>query len=198
MKQAFLTVLAALCTTTAFAQSASQAQRQFEAGNYQQAVEGVTPDSDPALVFTAAQSYQKLGQNDQAMEAYGFLAARGEGDPWHDIGVSGQQLMNGDAGGATASARQAVAAGGSMAEAHFQLGLALAKSQNWSEAAAEFDQVTTLDAANAYAYYYGGLMHYRANRPDRMANRFERFLQLAPNAPERPEVTQIMSTIRGR
>ena len=85
-----------------------------------------------------------------------------------------------------------------MAEAHFQLGLALAKSQNWSEAAAEFDKVNELDPANAYAYYYGGLMHYRANRPDRMANRFERFLALAPNAPERPEVTQIMSTIRGR
>jgi len=198
MKQAFLTALAALCASTAFAQNASQAQRQFEAGNYQQAVEGVTPDSDPALVFTAAQSYQKLGQNDQALQAYGFLASRGEGDPWHDIGVSGQQLLNGDVGGATASARQAVGSGGGMAEAHFQLGLALAKSQNWSEAAAEFDKVNELDPANAYAYYYGGLMHYRANRPDRMANRFERFLALAPNAPERPEVTQIMSTIRGR
>jgi len=42
------------------------------------------------------------------------------------------------------------------------------------------------------------LMHYRANRPDRMANHFEQFLKLAPEAPERPEVTQIMKTVRGR
>jgi hypothetical protein len=49
----------------------------------------------------------------------------------------------------------------------------------------------------AYAHYYAGLMHYRAKQPDRMAIRFERFLQLAPDAPERPEVLQIMRTIRG-
>jgi hypothetical protein len=41
-------------------------------------------------------------------------------------------------------------------------------------------------------------MHYRANRPDRMANHFEQFLKLAPDAPERPEVMQIMKTVRGR
>ena len=41
-------------------------------------------------------------------------------------------------------------------------------------------------------------MHYRANRPDRMASRFEQFLKLAPEAPERPEVLSIMKTIRGR
>jgi hypothetical protein len=41
-------------------------------------------------------------------------------------------------------------------------------------------------------------MHYRANRPDLMASRFETFLKLAPDAPERAEVTQIMRTVRGR
>ena len=41
-------------------------------------------------------------------------------------------------------------------------------------------------------------MHYRANRPDRMAIHFEQFLKLAPEAPERPEVLQIMRTVRGR
>ena len=49
-----------------------------------------------------------------------------------------------------------------------------------------------------HAQYYGGLMHYRAGRPDRMAARFEQFLRLAPEAPERPEVMQIMKTVRGR
>jgi len=41
-------------------------------------------------------------------------------------------------------------------------------------------------------------MEYRAGRPDRMANHFEAFLRLAPEAPERPEVIQIMRTVRGR
>jgi len=65
-------------------------------------------------------------------------------------------------------------------------------------AAAEFDAAAMLNPTNAYAHYYGGLMHYRANRPDRMAIHFEQFLKLAPDAPERPEVTQIMRTVRGR
>mgnify|MGYP003346377957 CR=1 FL=1 len=47
-------------------------------------------------------------------------------------------------------------------------------------------------------HYYGGLAHYRANRPDRMAIHFEQFLKAAPEAPERAEVTEIMRTVRGR
>ena len=74
----------------------------------------------------------------------------------------------------------------------------LAKQQDWNEGAAAFDRAAELNPSMAYAHYYGGLMHYRANRPDRMANHFEQFLKLAPNAPERPEVLQIMRTVRGR
>ncbi len=51
---------------------------------------------------------------------------------------------------------------------------------------------------NAYAHYYGGMMHYRANRVDRMAVHFEQFLKLAPEAPERPEVLSIMRTLQSR
>ena len=103
-----------------------------------------------------------------------------------------------DTEGALGSARHAVELDGGMAEAHFQLGLVHAKRQEWAPAAAEFDRVTELNPANAYAHYYGGLMQYRASRPDRMANHFEQFLKRAPEAPERPEVMQIMKTVRGR
>ena len=87
---------------------------------------------------------------------------------------------------------------GDLPEAHYQLGLVLAKRQDWRGAAEAFDRAAELNPANAYAHYYGGLMHYRASRPDRMANHFEQFLKLAPEAPERPEVLQIMRTVRGR
>ena len=39
---------------------------------------------------------------------------------------------------------------------------------------------------------------YRVKRADLMAVHFERFLKLAPNAPERAEVESIMRTMRGR
>lgn len=198
MKHIFLSVMLTLTTSTVFAQDTSQVQKLFEAGQYQRVVESAQADSDPAVLYTAAQSHQKLGENDRAMEKYSALAARDESDIWHFIGLSGQQLMQDDVEGALASARHAVEMDGNMADAHYQLGLVLAKRQEWDAAAAEFDRATEINPSYAYAHYYGGLMHYRANRPDRMANHFEQFLKLAPEAPERAEVTQIMRTVRGR
>jgi tetratricopeptide (TPR) repeat protein len=198
MKKTTLTFVLTFTASAVFAQNASQVQKLFEAGEYQRVVDAAQPDADPAVLYTAAQSHQKLGENDQALSTYGALASRDEGDVWHFIGLSAQQLMQDDTDGAVASARQAVEMNGGMAEAHYQLGLVLAKRQEWQAAATEFDRVTEINPSNAYAHYYGGLMHYRANRPDRMANHFEQFLKLAPEAPERPEVTQIMKTVRGR
>ena len=83
-------------------------------------------------------------------------------------------------------------------EAHFQLGLALARQQQWPEAAAEFEAVIQRQPTNAYAHYYAGMMHYRASRIDLMGVHFEQFLKLAPEAPERPEVMSIMRTLQGR
>jgi lipoprotein NlpI len=126
------------------------------------------------------------------------LAARGDDDAWHFIGLSGQQLLDEQAAAALASAQQAVARSPQLADAHYQLGLVQARREDWAAAAAAFDRAAELNPALAYAHYYGGLMHYRAGRPDRMAIHFEQFLKLAPEAPERPEVLQIMKTVRGR
>ena len=198
MKTIFFAVAITCAAATAFAQNAVQALKLFEAGQYQRVVDQASPDADPSVIYTAGQSQQKLGNTDGAVQIYGMLAARGEDDPWHFIGLAGQQLVQEDVDGAAASAQQAVSMNGDLAEAHYQLGLVLAKRQDWANAATEFDRVAEINPSNAYAQYYGGLMYYRASRPDRMANHFEQFLKLAPDAPERAEVTQIMKTVRGR
>ena len=187
-----------LLPALASAQDAAEVRRLFEAGQHQQVVEAASASAAPDVVYTAAQSHQKLGAMDQAREMYTQLAARPDGDAWHFIGLSGEQLLNDDTDAALASARRAVQLDAGLPEAQYQLGLVLAKRQAWAEAAAAFDSAANANPSNAYAHYYGGLMHYRANRPDRMANRFEQFLKLAPEAPERPEVLQIMRTVRGR
>ncbi len=177
-------------------QEAARLQKLFEAGQYQQVVDAATPAAPPETIYLAAQSQQKLGATDQAVELYGRLALRPEGDPWRLIGMSAQQLAQNNVDAALDAARGAVAAADGMAEAHFQLGLVLAKRQDWPGAAAAFDRASELNPSLAYAYYYGGLMQYRAKRIDQMAIRFEQFLKLAPEAPERPEVMQIMKTVR--
>jgi tetratricopeptide (TPR) repeat protein len=179
-------------------QDAAEVRRMFEAGRFQQVVDAAGDAAAPAVIYTAAQSHQKLGATGDARAAYELLATRGEDDPWHFIGLSGQLLLDGQTGPALESARRAVALGPQLADAHYQLGLVQAKREDWRAAAEAFDRAAELNPAVAYAHYYGGLMHYRAGRPDRMAIHFEQFLKLAPEAPERPEVLQIMRTVRGR
>ena len=185
-----------LLPAAVLAQDPGQIQRLFESGKYQQVVESTTPDSPPDVLYTTALSQQKLGAADQAAQTFNRLAEHPEGDPWHFIGLSGRQIVEGNVDAAVASARQAVAAAPDLPMTHFQLGLALARQQQWAPAAAEFDTVREQQPNNAYAYYYGGMMHYRANRVDQMAVNFEQFLKLAPEAPERPEVLSIMKTLR--
>jgi tetratricopeptide (TPR) repeat protein len=193
---ALAVVLAA--ASQAAAQDLSEIRRLFEAGQYSQVVEATTPESDPAVVYTAAQSQQKLGADEAARELYARLAARPEGDPWRLIGASSLAMLDGQNDAAMESAAQAAAAAGDLPEAHYHLGLVHARRQEWNEAAAAFDRAAALNPANAYAHYYGGMMHNRAGRTADMAVHFEQFLKLAPQAPERPEVLQIMRTIRGR
>ena len=198
------TYLVALSLTVlplvAHAQDSAQVKKLFEAGQYEKVIDAAqSTGGGPDVVYAAAQSAQKLGNNDTAREFYNRLSALPEDDAWHSIGLSGLRLLDDQIDAARAAAQQAATQHGEeIPEAYFQLGLVLAKQQDWSGAAAAFDRAAELNPTFAYAHYYAGLMHYRANRPDRMANRFDQFLKLAPNAPERPEVMQIMRTVRGR
>ena len=187
-----------LVPTVALAQDPGQVLRLFEAGQYQQVIDAAGEQAPQAVLYAAAHSHQRLDAIGLARQTYGRLAARGEGDVWRFVGVSGQQLIDGQTDAALESARRAVAMAGGLTEAHYQLGLVLAKREDWRNAAAAFDRAAEISPSHAYAHYYGGLMHYRANRLDRMATHFEQFLKLAPEAPERPEVVQIMRTVRGR
>ena len=196
MKKILIALL--LAPLPVFAQDADDVRRMFEAGRFQQVVEIAGSESSPEVLYTIAQSHQKLGAADQARDIYSQLAGRPEGDAWHHVGDSARKLLDDDVDGALQAARQAVEHGSEMAEGHYQLGLVHAKRQEWREGADAFDRAAQLNPSLAYAHYYGGLMHYRANRPDRMAIHFEQFLKLAPEAPERPEVVQIMRTVRGR
>jgi len=192
-----LTAVVAVLSLTVQAQ-APDVRRQFEAGQYQAIVDAVGPDASPSDQLFAAFSAQKLGATDRMVEFLRRLSDRPEDDSWRFVGMSAGQLIDQQDDAALASAQRAVELNGESAEAHYQLGLVLAKRQDWDGAATAFDRVSTLNPSLAYAYYYGGLSHYRAGRPDQMAVRFEQFLTLAPEAPERPEVVQTMRAIRGR
>ena len=64
------------------------------------------------------------------------------------------------------AADEAVANGGSLAEAHYQRGLALAAKQDMAGAAAALEKATELDPRWAYAHYYAGIAYSKVKRVD--------------------------------
>ena len=183
-------------------------QQWYEAGQDQQVIQAVADGSDPAVVYLAALSYQRLKRTADAQRMFERLMARGEGDPWAAIGLSGSQLnapVAEDSPEAAAAAieavqaaRAAVARAPRLVQAHYQLGLVHGRRRDYASAVTAFEAAVATDPRFAYAHYYVGLSYYQVTRTDKMAAAFEYFLRLAPKAPERSQVQSIMRTLRGR
>jgi tetratricopeptide (TPR) repeat protein len=177
------------------AQALNDVRTMFDAGQYQQAIDAAAASPDPRVMFLVAQSHQKLRRTDDARRVYEQLAGRPEADPWQAIGKSAVAVLSSNAAGAAQEADKAVARGGSIAEAHYQRGLALSAQQNFAEAANSFQKATELDPNWAAAHYYAGIAFSKAKRADLTAQHFQTFLKLAPQAPERGEVQSILRTL---
>ena len=175
-------------------------KRLFEAGRYQDVVTTVAAmrSSAPGEIYLAGQAYRRLDMEVEARARYSEFAARNDEDPWKHIGTSAVMLADGNLDGAFAAATRAKTIASSLPEAHYQLGLVYGYGLDYASAAAAFEQAASLDPTFAYALYHAGLSHYRVKRIDRMAQSFETFLRLAPEALERGQVESIMRTIRGR
>ena len=198
MRKFVLVLSAVLLPVGALAQSPAelQARQLFEAGRYPDVIALAGPMAEPAVVYMAGRSQQRTGAASEAAAVYQRLADGPDTDPWHFIGMSARQLIDGALDPALASAQQAVTIADALATAHFQLGMVQAARQAWPEAAGAFDRAVERDPRMAYAHYFGALMYSRASQPAQMAVRLEQFLRLAPEAPERPEVVQLMRTTR--
>ncbi len=189
-------------------------QQSFEAGLYDQSLQQIAEartrgEAGPTEAFLAAQAQLRRNDNEAARAEFAQLAAAG-GDTWRLVAESSTALIDNNLDHALALAEQAVgaiaarnaaapapAAGPADFAAHYQLGLVKARRGDWAGAAQAFEQSAALNPTFAYAYYYAGNSWSRVRQVDRVAVNFERFLQLAPNAPERPAVMSIMRTVRG-
>lgn len=60
--------------------------------------------------------------------------------------------------------------------------------KEFDHAVEDLEKALKLDNKNAYGYYYLGMIYSDKGQPDKMVEVFKMFLQLAPDAPEAPEV----------
>lgn len=77
----------------------------------------------------------------------------------------------------------------------FQLGVTRAFQQDWAGAVEALDRAIGMNSSIAYAYYYRGLAFSRMGRKDRLVSDLDRFLQMAPNAPEAGQARNVLATV---
>jgi tetratricopeptide (TPR) repeat protein len=182
------------------ASQAQSAQQLFESGRYQDVVNqiGGRPNAGPDDLFLLARANLKLGRTDAARTAYTRMQTGAPNNVWRLVGNSGVAETSGNTAAAVDNARKAVAAAPGNFAAQFQLGLALGAARDFAGSATAFEQAAKINPSFAYAHYYAGMSRYSARQIDRMAGHFETFVKLAPMAPERPAVENIMRSLRGR
>jgi tetratricopeptide (TPR) repeat protein len=198
----FVATILAGMTGAMHAQEGRSAQQLFESGQYGEAIRAIGEErergsSSAEQAFLAGQILLKMDQNDNAKEEFERLAGSPDAT-WRLVGESAAALVDNNVGRALETATQAAGASPGHFQAQYQLGLVHAKREDWTQAAEAFGRASSADPMFAYAHYYAGLSYSRIKRADRTAEHFERFLKLAPKAPERPAVESIMRTLRGR
>jgi tetratricopeptide (TPR) repeat protein len=193
--------LAVLIGVELLAQAVQSPQQLFEAGQNDKAMAAIAQqrsngEAGPGQAYLAGQILLKGNQTDGARREFQTLA-QAEG-AWKLIGESALAALDGDTVRALDAAVQAVNASPDQFEAQYQLGTVRARQGDWGGSAAAFERATQMNATFAYAHYFAAQAFSKANRIDRAAEFFERFLKLAPAAPERAAVESVMRTLRGR
>lgn len=180
-------------------------QQLFEAGQYQQAVDlaraqlEADPPAGPDIVFLMAQSLVKLDDRAGARDMLSRLVKpEGAEDPWSAVAQSGIAVIDGDHTFALDAARRAAQLSPGMFHAFYQLGTVEALRSDFAASADALERACELNPGFAYAHYNAGMAWYRVRRLDKMATHLETFVRLAPDAPERPAVEQLMRTIKRR
>ena len=194
-------VMFLVVATGAAAQSPTP-QQFFESGQYEQALQQIAAHREggvggPAEAYLEGLVLLKLEQPDGARQAFGRLAMSGE-PGWALVGASAIALLDDGKGAARDAANRAVEAAPELFQAHYQAGVAASQFQAWAACAESFRRAAELNPSFAYAHYFAGLSFSRVGRADRTSEHFERFLRLAPRAPERAAVETLMRTLRGR
>jgi tetratricopeptide (TPR) repeat protein len=199
MRNLVLSLLMALACAASGAAQSGTARELFEAGKHQEAVDAVKAEggaAPPADVYLAAQSLAKLDRRDEARELLQRLEGGGDESAWTFVARSVSAVLDGDNDKALDAANRAVELGPDDFHTHYQLGLVDILRNDFTGAAAAFQRATEINPDDAYAHYYAGIAYNKTRKIDKMASHFRSFLTLAPDAPERGQVEQILRTLR--
>lgn len=160
--------------------------------------------SDPMVLVSLGDAYSYAKNNGKAKSSYEDAVKQAEaalkkkpdnGDAQLALGVAQQRLKDYDT--AISSLTKASSLDSSNPRIPFELGMTqMLRGDNQ----AAFDQLSKaidLHSGYAYAYYYRALAADKIGKKDITVNDLDRFLRLAPNAPEAPKAERILQSARG-
>lgn len=156
--------------------------------------ETVTLQDDPGAAYQSAQAAMRANQPDRAREELAKVQASGDGT-WQAIARSASLAVDGDLDGARGAAQEAVNGNGESPWTHYHLGFVAYRQNDWGTAANECDRATQLNNDLAYAHYYAGLAFQKQRQSAKAGEHLQKFLQLAPEAPERDAIRVILRTL---
>lgn len=154
--------------------------------------------SDPAPWVYLGETYlydKKTGDADAAFRRAADLARSASGkDAPYLLGIAQQRMKQYDA--ALQSFDRASTADPGNALIPYQIGVTRLFQGQWAEAAKQLSDALGKDSGIAYAYYYRGLAHEKMSRKDLLVDDLERFLALAPNAPDADRARSILQAAK--
>lgn len=175
----------------------------YRQGNYEEAAAAAEAlrTADRAKVedlYVAGLAFETASDKGKAQQVYDKLAAAStEEDAWHWLGKSASALIGGDVETAANAAERAVELEPGNKYVHYQRGLVKSNQRDYQQAAESLTRTLEIDGAFAYGHYYAGLAYYQLRSMVAASNHFERFLELAPEAPEHVQVEGILAALRG-
>jgi tetratricopeptide (TPR) repeat protein len=137
---------------------------------------------------------RKNGEADTAFRKAAELAQGKGGDGLYYLGVAQQRLKQYDQAVETLESARAQAPSNAMIP--LQIGVTRAFQEQWNPAVEQLSRAVEMNSGLAYAYYYRGLSYDKLNRKDLLVKDMERFLALAPDAPEADRARAVLQAAR--
>ena len=161
-------------------------------GRLRKATEMVPKDPAPFVYLGELQLRQGRNADDAFRKAADVARAKGGSEAAYYLGVAQQRLKQYDQAIATLQGARAP----QPALIPYQIGVTRAFQENWPAAVEQLNRAVDMDSGLAYAYYYRGLAQDKLGRKDQLVGDMERFLTLAPNAPEADRARAIIRSVK--
>ncbi len=154
---------------------------------------------DPAPLLYLGEAHLRARNTRSANDAFAQAEQRaqalvnaspGDGNALYLLGVAQQGLSKYNE--ALNSLNQARAANPRDAMVVFQIGATQAFQRSWQAAIDTLTEAINMNPSIAYAYYYRGVAAGEMGRKDLLVNDLDRFLAMAPNAPEAEQARRLL------